>query len=161
MWTYPKPDHEHWRVAFARCYAEFAKVGLFEGKRIAAIVEPSLCMLPPADAVALLLHDPDVRESFLAMKGEPDTRGQPLSIGDEWASMPPCTPGVAPHEWMREFASTLVRLYPNTPWRIAEEVARLRCPLECGFDPRSAAEEFVLAWGAPIRVENAKPRTTP
>lgn len=59
------------------------------------------------------------------------------------------------------FAGTLMRLYPNTPQRIADEVARIRCPLECAFDPVASAEDFALTWGPPVRVENATPKPAP
>ena len=60
------------------------------------------------------------------------------------------TSTVPPGAWQRLFASTLVRLYPQTGRALAEEIARKRCPIDGRLDPVYAAEMYALDEGAPV-----------
>ena len=73
-WHTLTPDQ--WCSEFAQIYADLAKAGLFEAKRIATHVQPHFCIYPPQFAVYEVLKHPEVIAPIMGAD-DIDRRGQP------------------------------------------------------------------------------------
>ena len=76
-WHSLTPDQ--WRSEFAQIYADLAKAGLFEAKRIATHVQPHFSLYPPKFAVYEVIKHPETIAPIMGAD-DIDPRGQPRDL---------------------------------------------------------------------------------
>jgi hypothetical protein len=67
----------------------------------------------------------------------------------------PAVGSMRPAAWMRVFASTLRRLYPQTGADLAGRIAHKRFAIDAESDPVRAAELYALSEGKPSSSSSA------